>query len=344
MDEVQDLDAVTEAEGRRLLATAFETVPAGTVLAGHRLAGDGLAGDGPAGVELLRRVRRQTSRPRRPRALVPAGAVAALGGAAALGLTLTTTVASAPSAFAAVTAAAAKTSAQSFRVTEIQATKGMPAASGHDKLPPPQITGGFDPEHGLGEEIVAGRIQVRFVGGHMYAQVGASPLSHGKPWVETPTPPPPFDGRSGIAETFNGSEIAEGFYGNEPIDPAVLLGLLKSAGSVRAAGPVSGPGWTGTKYVFTIQPPKATAATYATSGIVYVDNQGRVRRLMTIFTWSEPVSPQTGNHVAHTYTHSFDVTFGDFGVPVSVTAPPASQVYNFSGRGLPAVIWLDILG
>jgi hypothetical protein len=333
MDEVQDLDAVTEAEGRRLLATAFETVPAGTVLAGHRLAGDGLAGDGPAGVELLRRVRRQTSRPRRPRALVPAGAVAALGGAAALGLTLTTTVASAPSAFAAVTAAAAKTSAQSFRVTEIQATKGMPAASGHDKLPPPQITGGL-----------AGRIQVRFVGGHMYAQVGASPLSHGKPWVETPTPPPPFDGRSGIAETFNGSEIAEGFYGNEPIDPAVLLGLLKSAGSVRAAGPVSGPGWTGTKYVFTIQPPKATAATYATSGIVYVDNQGRVRRLMTIFTWSEPVSPQTGNHVAHTYTHSFDVTFGDFGVPVSVTAPPASQVYNFSGRGLPAVIWLDILG
>ena len=46
----------------------------------------------------------------------------------------------------------------------------------------------------------------------------------------------------------------------------------------------------------------------------------------------------------YTYTHSFpngakvtitatwDVTFGEFGVRVSVTAPPASQVYNLGNR------------
>ena len=70
MEHIQELDASTEAEGRRLLAAAFETVQAGQVL----------AGDGPAGAELLRRVRQRTSRRRRVRALVPAGAVAALGG------------------------------------------------------------------------------------------------------------------------------------------------------------------------------------------------------------------------------------------------------------------------
>src|ERR1700685_690273 len=73
MEDVREVDACAEAEGRLLLATAFETATAG----------DGLAGSTLAGAELLRRVRRRTTRQRRARALVPTGAVAALGGAVA---------------------------------------------------------------------------------------------------------------------------------------------------------------------------------------------------------------------------------------------------------------------
>jgi hypothetical protein len=94
-----ELDEGTEADGRRLLTTAFGA------------AGPGADADDIArGADLLRQVRRRTARQRRTRrALVPAGAVTALAGAAAAAVTLTATVASAPSAAAAVTAAAAKT-------------------------------------------------------------------------------------------------------------------------------------------------------------------------------------------------------------------------------------------
>jgi hypothetical protein len=302
MEDIQDLDAFTEAEGRRLLAAAFETVPAGQALTGNGL----------AGAELLRRVRRRTSR-RRARALVPAGAVAALGGAAALGVTLTATVAGAPSALAAVTAAAAKTSADSFRVTES-------ISQGEEKPVPPQVTGVFDLRHGLGEEIVDGRTQVRFVGGHMYAKFpGQQPP--GKTWLEGRVPPP-------LPAAIAGQAAAAGFTGNEPIDPGALLGLLKSAGSVRAEGQASGPGWTGTKYAFT-SPHQPGGRIVTESGTVYVDNQGRVRRLMTTIRWRLSF-PST--HTTRDFTTVYDVTFGGFGVRVAVTAPPASQVASF-GEG-----------
>ena len=123
MEDRQDLDPVIEAEGRRLLAAAFETSPAGPVLGGTAQADHEWAE-----AERLRwQVRRRISRRRRMRALVPAGAVVALGGAVALVLTLAATVANAPSALAAVTAAAAKTSAVSFRVTSTltQESRGL---------------------------------------------------------------------------------------------------------------------------------------------------------------------------------------------------------------------------
>lgn len=311
MDDTQDLDAVTEAEVRRLLATAFETVPAGTGLAGNGLAGNGLAGNGLAGAELLRRVRRRTARQRRARTLVPAGAIAALGGAAALGVTLTATVADAPSALAAVTAAAAKTSAESFIVTQV-----FSAPSEDGKQMSWRSSGVFDPRHGLGKEIVGG-IAIRFIGGTMYSQVGASsPLSHGKPWTESLTPPVQSTGPAAAS-----GWITQGFSLNQPIDPSALLGLLKSAASVEAEGAASGPGWTGTKYAITAEPPKGATIGGTTTGTVYVDDQGRVRRLVTTLTWQLPGS-STRQH------DTTDVTLGGFGVRVSVAPPPASQVYN----------------
>jgi hypothetical protein len=313
MDDIQDLDAVAEADGRRLLTMAFETGP---------------AGDGLAGADLLRRVRRRTSRRRRVRTLVPAGAVAALGGAAALGVTLTATVASAPSAFAAVTAAAAKTSAESFSVTatEIHVFQGFPGASRDGKS---TITGVFDPGHGLGEYITNGEARNLFVGGHEYLK----DPTDGKAWQEFLTLPPLPPPSSSAVPAVGGSEIADGFDGDEPIDPGALLGLLKSVGSVQAEGPASGPGWTGTEYAFTVPVPGGFRT--APSGTVYVDNQGRVRRLVTTNTTR---FLRLGNGKG-SLTVTYDMTFANFGVRVSVTAPPASQVYNHGNEGLTMLLW-----
>jgi len=278
MDNVHMLDGCDEAEGQRLLTVALETAP---------------VGDTPTG-ELLRQVRRHDKARRRVRTLVPAGAVAALGGAAAVAVTLTATVAAAPSAFAAVTAAAAKTSAESFHVTVQQSTVvGSPSGARSSV----RMVGDFDPSRGLGAETASrGPVsQVRDLGKHVYARVAKTdPLGHGKPWVES---------------------LNIGL----PYNPGTFLAQLEKAGTVIDEGPASGPGWTGTKYAFAIRDGKNGPVTV--SGTVYVDQQGLVRHLvMTTTLLPVPGEPWT--------RFTDDVTFGDFGVSVSVAAPPASQVYN----------------
>lgn len=295
MEHLLEFDGPAEAEGRRLLTAAFETT-----------------GGGADGAELLRAVRRRTTRQRRARrALVPAGAVTALAGAAAAAVTLTATVATAPSAAAAVTAAAAKTSAESFGVTMSIATNPPPGvASGHVQAA--RVAGAFDPVRGVGQETVSGpwKFLVRYVGQNMYLdtlpgskQVIFSEGPGSRPWAEFP----PEQKLAG-----NALEIAGSGPGGAPPNPLTLLGLLKSAGTVTDEGPTSGPGWTGTKYRFTV-----TVDQSATVGYVDVDNQGRVRRLVA--------GLEVGT--AKWVMASEDVTFGDFGAPVSVSAPPASQVY-----------------
>jgi hypothetical protein len=84
--DFSDVNPSEEAEGQRLLLTAFETAPVG----------DGLAGRAAFGGELLRSVRQRSRRARRMRALVPAGALLAAGGAGALAVTMTASVTTAP--------------------------------------------------------------------------------------------------------------------------------------------------------------------------------------------------------------------------------------------------------
>lgn len=311
MEHVQDVDGRAEANGRLLLAAAFETAPVS----------DGLAENGPAGPELLRRVRRRTSARRRARArvLVPAGAAAtlALAGAVALAVTLTATVASAPSAFAAVTAAAAKTSAQTFQVTMDIATN-PPPVPGSGRVQSARVTGEFDQSRGVGEETVSGpwKFQVRYVGPNTYLdtypgskQVIFSANQASKPWAEFPPEP---------ALTGNALEVTGNSPGGTTADPITLLRLLKSAGTVTDEGPASGSGWTGTRYGFTV-----TGKEQTTVGYLDVDRQGRVRRLVADLT--------AGAGAKKWVMATEDVTFSDFGTPVSVTAPPASQVYLLKG-------------
>jgi hypothetical protein len=223
MNTVHELDGCDEAEGQRLLATAFETVPVGEVLAG----------------ELLRRVRRQDKTRRRVRTLVPAGAVAV----AAVAVTLTATVAAAPPASAAVKAAAAKTSAESFHVTMEQSTVVGSSSGARSSA---RMAGDFDPSRGLGEETASrGPVsQVRYLGEHVYARISKTdPLGHGKPWVESLNVGLPYDPGTFLAQLEKeGTATGEG--------PASGPGWTgrKYAFTVRAVknGPVTN---SGTVYV-----------------------------------------------------------------------------------------------
>jgi hypothetical protein len=274
---------------------------------------------------LLRGVREQAAarrrHRRRVRVLVPAGVVAAAGGVAAAATLLGTSVTSPPSALAAVTSAMVKTSAQSYRFI----------LNGSLKLPRDGITqhwvvtGAIDPRPLRGTELLTGgppigthatvTAQFRFIGKDLYTWVSPHSVlgSIGKPWDEAPIPAPGTGVRPG-------SELRGNTF-ERPVSPAELLGVIRSATAVRYVGPASGPGWTGSKYTFTAHPgsPGDTV-----SGFVYVDQQGRVRGLATITTW------RLARLSGPPPTETADLTFADFGGPVRVTAPPASQVKQTS--------------
>jgi hypothetical protein len=238
----------------------------------------------------------------RMRVLVPAGtAVAAAGLTAAL---LGASAGRTPSALAAVTSALTKTSADSYRFS-VDSTLRLRGREWDSDV----VSGAFDPRHQLGTESLLTttmaqrqeRAQIRFIGQYVYTRVPPG-SGLGKPWDKTRA----AAGRS-----------AEGLYGfvsDQPVSPAELFRVLRSAGPVSNEGRASGPGWTGTKYAFTAHLHGTREIINAT---VYIDQQGRVRRLVTITTQGP-------------LTDYRDLTFGDFGVPVPATAPPASQAASTS--------------
>jgi hypothetical protein len=288
--------------------------------------------DMPPGIDLLRGVRERQVPARRPqprsrmRALVSAGAVAVVAGGTVLATTLTATVATAPSAYAAVTAAAAKTSTDGFRVS-MNVTATEPSAQSVLRLEW-RVTGESDPSHGVGEETILSKatlskepLEVRFIGQDIYVKVlaptiskvpGSKPGVSSRPWAEAALWP---------RLTAKQLVVTPDFGSQEAVDPGALLALLRSAGTVTDEGPASGPGWTGTKYGFTAA---TSGRVSSATGTVYVDSRGEVRRLLTIMTL-----PTGGGYHS---TSTEDVSFSDFGAPVSVTAPPASQVSRFPGR------------
>jgi hypothetical protein len=81
-------------------------------------------------------------------------------------------------------------------------------------------------------------------------------------------------------------------------------------------GPASGPGWAGSQYTFTVSLtlPGPLHTPVSISGTVDVDQQGRVRQLDAV----ESIMGTQQNDA---------ITFGNFGLPVSVSAPPASQTF-----------------
>lgn len=231
---------------------------------------------------------------------------AAVAAAAAAGVTTALLTASAghpPAASATVASALASTSADSYSFT-LDSTVNF---SGRE-IRSDVVSGAYDPRHRLGTELLATgtsqgapvRIQVRFTSGYVYTQV-APGSGFGKPWDKFPV------------SSARAAYSVYGFVTDQPVSPAELSRVLRSAGTVREVGSASGPGWTGTRYAFTARFP---AAYVSVSGTVDIDQQGRVRHLATITT-----SGTRGK-----LTTDRDLTFGNFGALVPVTTPPANQV------------------
>jgi hypothetical protein len=243
---------------------------------------------------------------------------AVVAAALAAGITAALHVAAAPpSPLSAVTSALARTSAQSYTFS-IATTLRRPGRELSSDL----VSGAYDPRWHLGMELLtarsagqAKRAQIRFIGAYLYTSV--SPGSgFGKPWDKSPL--------AAAAATAMPPGDLFGFVSDQAVRPSELTVVLRSAGTtVHDAGPASGPGWTGVRYTFTAS---LADGRESVSGNVYVDQQGRVRRVTST---TEEGAQATGRPFLTTQR---DIAFGGFGAPVRVPAPPASQVKYTSGQ------------
>jgi hypothetical protein len=117
--------------------------------------------------------------------------------------------------------------------------------------------------------------------------------------------------------------MAWDFNSDRPFDPQALLALLQSGAKVQNEGPVSGPGWTGTRYKFSLSHPDGTGGLVnRITCTVDVDSQQHIRRIVQTIGFVAGGKPDAATGTIYT----LDFTFSDFGVRLSVNRPPASQV------------------
>jgi hypothetical protein len=271
----------TEAEARRLLAAATEAMPPGIDL---------LAGSATAR-------RRDRARRRRGRAALSAGVAVVAASVAAVALT----IGSAPPARATLTSALTRTPAQSYHLTQTTGSYYISSGGRITNRSRLVCTGEADPVRQLEAFSCANGMGFRQVGRYIYLGFTALAGDPGKHWQRFPAASLGF-GQGSI----NGLFVT--------VTPQQMLTLIKKADKVTVIGPVSGPGWKGTRYAFA----SSQAARLRLSGTVDVDRQGRARALA--------LTMRSGAiyHLVVTRV----VTFSDFGAPVTVTPPPADQTID----------------
>ncbi|GAA0391695.1 hypothetical protein GCM10009530_48750 [Microbispora corallina] len=253
--------------------------------------------DRPAGIDPMPSI---TRRPRR--VLVPS--LAALGVAALASVVVTALPGSQVSAQAQVTAAVDTTSTQSYRVHLQEGDRTW--------------DGAVDPTRGVGFIAeTGGASETRFLGDLMYikrrdeAKWGDQVKWEVQPRREEQKPGAPTPA---VQAGFAPQDLVK----LAPLDPQAALQQLRSATDVHEDGAASGQGWTGQRFGFSLtspgpsDAPEGARAPVGASGTVEVDDQGRVRRLDVTFD-----------------DGARDVMeIGDYGTPVTVTAPPADQVVS----------------
>jgi hypothetical protein len=264
--------------------------------------------DEPPTTDLLRKVRH---RARRRRALVPSLAALSAVGVLAVAAVATSTVTAPPPASAQerVAAAVTRTAQDGYRIrAATSGTKG-------DRDQTTVSQGVYDPA-GRAVRMVevmpdTGHVIIFHVDGRVYvhlpAEAGRQPgVPERARWFLRTTGGP--DG----ADTSDLSDFGR----RALLSPQQALEVPQSATDVREVGPVSGDGWTGTRFAFTL-----TDRQWRVTGRVDIDGDGRVRRLEFSST-----STDTAHGVAGTI--HWVLTFWDFGIRERVTLPPDSQVYR----------------
>ncbi|MGB6452908.1 MAG: hypothetical protein WBH47_00325, partial [Streptosporangiaceae bacterium] len=233
---------------------------------------------------------------------------------------LSVTVAGAPPALAAVTGALSRAAAESFRmdllVTQRNTVPGQPTIQS-----PLNITGELDLKRNLGAETLSYGWRTRIVGGKAYTELPPRQAREygtgGKAWTEEPlsAAEPPYGSAAG--------QLAWDFDSDRPFNPQALLALLRSDAKVLDEGSVSGPGWTGIRYRFSVSHPAGTGGLVdSITCTVDLDSQRHIRRLVQ--TTAFAAHSRHGRPGETIYTTDF--TFSDFGIRFSVTPPPASQI------------------
>jgi len=274
----------------------------------------------PPGTWEQDRVERRHPRHRQVRVLAAVVTVGAMVAAASVAVLLRARPEepAATSPLDALSSALARTAADSYSfsldttVRVGERNRGSEAASGV-----------VDPGRHLGMEQLVARLagrttlaRVRFAGAELYTLV-PSGSGFGKPWDESPA--------AGMSGAMPPGDLY-GFASDRPVSPEALAVVLRAAGvTVHGGGTVSGPGWTGIRYTFAA---RLYGGLDTVTGTVYVDQQGHVRRLMTVT--AEEGAAVIGKPPP--LVTERDITFADFGVPVRVTAPPPGQVKQTSGE------------
>lgn len=201
--------------------------------------------DRPAGISLM-----PSPAPRRNRVLVPA--LASLGVAAAVGISVVGVPGTETSAQAQVVAAVDNTSKESFRI--------------HTTSGPKTFDGAFAPARREGFIVSSDGSETRFVGDLMYIRTGS-----GK-WLAQPR----------IEGVLKDAPAAVRLVKLAPQDPQAALQELRSATQVREDGQAAGHGWTGTRFTFRLSGDGDLKRGKVT-GSVEIDAEGRVRRLAMNF-------------------------------------------------------------
>jgi hypothetical protein len=230
--------------------------------------------DQPPGIDPMPTI---THKPKR--ILLPS--IAALGVAALVSVIVMVLPGSQLSAQAQVTAAVDNTSRESYRI--------------HSESGDRTWEGAFDPIQHVGVITEAGDAsETRFIGDLMYGKFRGETK-----WEVQPRPDQMLKNTPGVTALV---KLA-------PLDPQAALQRLRAATDVREDGSASGPGWTGQRFTFSLTD-QPDAADPKASGVVQVDDQGRVRRLEVTFADG----------------HRLVMDISDYGTPVTVAAPPADEV------------------
>ncbi|MGH3164646.1 MAG: hypothetical protein ACRDN0_01985 [Trebonia sp.] len=260
--------------------------------------------------ELGTRERPATTAGRNPRrrtlGLLLTGTVIAAAGTAAT-VVLLTAGNQTPTAASIVISALTKTSAENYGYSVESTVRWNGRDINYDT-----VSGVVAPRHELGTESLTARsgkiaAQIRFIGDYVYTRVssGVKLPAKGKSWDKAPALAP--------AAVVNPDSLY-GFATDQPVSPAAISQVLRSASTVRAVGRASGPGWTGTAYGFSSALP---GGRQSVTGTIDIDREGQVRRLVTVTTDRKILTLR-------------NLTFSEFGTPVRTAPPPAAQTMDTS--------------